>query len=239
MVTMNQKREEQLEKFQKQIQYNFQNIKLLNKALTHSSYSNNRSENLEHNERLEFLGDSILSFIISLHLYEKCSDISEGQLTRIRANIVCEQSLHKTAINLNLGTYILMSKGEINTGGRNRTSILADAVEAIIASIFLDGGIERAREFVIKNLNTIISDAINNKIFSDYKSYLQEITQKDNMGELEYKLIDEKGPDHDKIFEIGLFINNEVSGKGFGRSKKDAQQQAAKDAIDKLGIKYE
>jgi len=239
LIIMDQKRAQQLKKFQEQIQYEFQNVKLLNNALTHSSYSNNRSENLEHNERLEFLGDSILSFIISLHLYEKCSDISEGQLTRIRANIVCEQSLHKTAINLNLGSYILMSRGEINTGGRNRTSILADAVEAIIACIFLDGGIERAREFVIKNLNTIISDAINNKIFSDYKSYLQEAIQKDNMGELEYKLIDEKGPDHDKTFEIGLFINNKVSGKGFGRSKKDAQQQAAKDAIEKLGIKYE
>ncbi len=236
---MDQKRKEQLEKFQKQIQYSFEDIKLLNKALTHSSYSNNRSEDLEHNERLEFLGDSILSFIISLHLYEKCSDVSEGQLTRIRANIVCEQSLHKTAINLNLGSYILMSRGEINTGGRNRTSILADAVEAIIACIFLDGGIEKARAFVMENLNTIISDAMNNKIFSDYKSYLQEAMQKDSMGELEYRLIGEKGPDHDKTFEIGVFINNKVSGKGFGRSKKDAQQQAAKDAIEKLGIKYE
>jgi len=229
----------QLNEFENVIGYSFKNINILNNALTHSSFVASKADFHEHNERLEFIGDSILSMVISLHLYSKCKDAPEGNLTRFRAGIVCEQSLYNASKRLKLGQYLLLSKGEENTGGRNRVSILADAFEALIAAIYLDGGIKKAKTFILSNLNDIINDAAENKIFSDYKSFLQEYIQKDNLGKLSYKLLKEEGPDHDKTFEIALYLNNALIGKGTGHSKKDAQQAAARKAIAGLGADNE
>lgn len=237
MSSIDPKRLKHLNEFESIIGYSFKDISILNNALTHSSYVASKADFLEHNERLEFIGDSILSMVISLHLYNKCKKSPEGSLTRFRAGIVCEQSLYNASNRLKLGEYLLLSKGEENTGGRNRVSILADAFEAVIAAIYLDGGIKKARMFILENLGDIINASVENKIFSDYKSFLQEHVQKNNSGKLSYKLLKEEGPDHDKTFEIALYLNNAIIGRGTGHSKKDAQQAAARDAIISLGVK--
>lgn len=237
MSAIDPKRLKHLNEFENTIGYSFKNINILNNALTHSSFVASKADFLEHNERLEFIGDSILSMVISLHLYSKCKNSPEGSLTRFRAGIVCEQSLYNASDRLRLGQYLLLSKGEENTGGRSRVSILADAFEAIIAAIYLDGGIKKAKAFILENLEDIITDSVENKIFSDYKSFLQEHIQKNNSGKLSYKLLKEEGPDHDKTFEIALYLNNTKIGRGAGHSKKDAQQAAAKDAMINLGVK--
>lgn len=239
MSGIDPKRLKYLNDFEGIIGYSFKNISILNNALTHSSYVASKADFREHNERLEFIGDSILNMIISLHLYSSCKNSPEGSLTRYRAGIVCEQSLYNASDRLKIGQYLLLSKGEENTGGRNRVSILADAFEAVIAAIYLDGGIKKAKDFIITNLKEIINDAVENRIFSDYKSFLQEHIQKNNSGKLSYKMLNEEGPDHDKTFEIALYLNNSMIGKGTGHSKKDAQQAAAKDAIISLGVKNE
>jgi ribonuclease-3 len=239
LSSIDSKRLKQLNDFENVIGYSFKNISILNNALTHSSYIGSKSEFLEHNERLEFIGDSILDMIISLYLFSKCKNSPEGSLTRFRAGIVCEQSLYNASSRLKLGQYLLLGKGEENTGGRKRVSILADAFEAIIAAIYLDGGIKKAKTFILNNLEDIINDAVEHKIFSDYKSFLQEHIQKNNLGKLCYKLLKEKGPDHDKVFEVALYLDNAIIGRGAGHSKKDAQQAAAKDAIVGMGIKHE
>lgn len=239
MTAIDEKRLKQLKELESAIGYTFKNINILNNALTHSSYVASKADFLEHNERLEFIGDSILNMIISLHLYSKCKNSPEGSLTRYRAGIVCEQSLYNVSNRLRLGDYLLLSKGEENTGGRSRVSILADALEAVIAAIYLDGGMKKARKFILDNLGDIIKDSIENRIFSDYKSLLQEHVQKGNLGKLSYKLIKEKGPDHNKTFEIALYLNNTIIGRGEGRSKKDAQQSAAREAVKSLGVMNE
>ncbi len=233
---MDKRRETLLDEFERNILYDFKNIQLLDIALTHSSFAHVHDNEFKYNERLEFLGDSILSAIISLHLFQTMKDMSEGQLTRTRANIVCEQSLFLAAEKLNIGHYIAMSKGEENTGGRKRASILADAFEALIAAIYLDGGIVEANKFVIFVMEDIIESSIDNKIFNDYKSYFQEYVQKYNLGSINYKLISEKGPDHFKEFHIALFLDDKIVGKGKGHSKKDAQQSAAKDAMKAMRL---
>jgi ribonuclease-3 len=157
-------------------------------------------------------------------------------MTRIRANIVCEKSLYATAKKIRIGEYLYLSKGEENTGGRKRVSILADAVEALIAAIFLDGGLDEAKKFVLGFMEEKIESSIKNRIFNDYKSYLQEHVQKYNMGKVEYKLISEKGPDHSKEFNMAVYLNDTLIGSGTGKSKKDAQQSAAKDAITAMGV---
>lgn len=237
MSAIDPKRLKHLNEFESIIGYPFKDISILNNALTHSSFVASKADFLEHNERLEFIGDSILSMVISLHLYSKCKNSPEGTLTRFRAGIVCEQSLYNAANNLKLGQYLLLSKGEENTGGRNRVSMLADAFEAVIAAIYLDGGLKKAKAFVLKNLEDTINASVENRILSDYKSFLQEHVQKNNSGKLSYKLLREAGPDHDKTFEIALYLNNTMIGKGEGHSKKDAQQAAARDAIISLGVK--
>lgn len=239
MSAIDTNRLKQLNEFENVIGYSFKNINILNNALTHSSYIGSKSDFLEHNERLEFIGDAILDMIISLYLYSKCKNSPEGSLTRFRAGIVCEHSLFNASNRLKLGQYLLLSKGEENTGGRNRVSMLADAFEAIIAAIYLDGGINKAKSFILGNLEDIINDAVEHRIFSDYKSLLQEYIQKNNLGKLSYKLLKEKGPDHDKTFEVALYLDSAIVGRGAGHSKKDAQQAAARDAIMELGVKYE
>ena len=237
MSAIDPKRMKHLNEFENIIGYSFKDISILNNALTHSSFVASKADFLEHNERLEFIGDSILSMVISLHLYSKCKNSPEGNLTRFRAGIVCEQSLYNASDRLKLGQYLLLSKGEENTGGRSRVSILADAFEAVIAAIYLDGGIKKAKTFILNNLEDIITGSVENKIFSDYKSFLQEYVQKNNSGKLSYKMLKEEGPDHDKTFEIALYLNSKMIGRGAGHSKKDAQQAAARDALIKLGVK--
>ena len=201
-------------------------------ALTHSSYSN-ENKNYPFNERLEFLGDSVLSIVISDYLFKKETKLPEGELTKIRANIVCEESLSEVSKNIHLGKYMLLGKGEEATGGRERISILADALEAVIAAIYLDGGIKCAREFILTNMEKIINDSIKGKIFRDYKTCLQEVLQSNGENNIWYKLIEEKGPDHNKRFVMEVGINDTVLGIGEGKSKKDAEQVAAKCALDK------
>ena len=218
--------------FEENINYEFTNKEYILEALTHSSYSN-ENKNYPFNERLEFLGDSVLSIVISDYLFKKETKLPEGELTKIRANIVCEESLSEVSKNINLGKYMLLGKGDEATGGRERISILADALEAVIAAIYLDGGIKCAREFILTNMEKIINDSIKGKIFRDYKTCLQEVLQSNGENNIWYKLIEEKGPDHNKRFVMEVGINDTVLGVGEGKSKKDAEQVAAKCALDK------
>ena len=218
--------------FEENINYEFTNKEYILEALTHSSYSN-ENKNYPFNERLEFLGYSVLSIVISDYLFKKETKLPEGELTKIRANIVCEESLSEVSKNIHLGKYMLLGKGEEATGGRERISILADALEAVIAAIYLDGGIKCAREFILTNMEKIINDSIKGKIFRDYKTCLQEVLQSNGENNIWYKLIEEKGPDHNKRFVMEVGINDTVLGVGEGKSKKDAEQVAAKCALDK------
>ena len=205
------------------------NIELFEQKINYE-YEN---KNYPFNERLEFLGDSVLSIVISDYLFKKETKLPEGELTKIRANIVCEESLSEVSKNIHLGKYMLLGKGEEATGGRERISILADALEAVIAAIYLDGGIKCAREFILTNMEKIINDSIKGKIFRDYKTCLQEVLQSNGENNIWYKLIEEKGPDHNKRFVMEVGINDTVLGVGEGKSKKDAEQVAAKCALDK------
>ena len=218
--------------FEENINYEFTNKEYILEALTHSSYSN-ENKNYPFNERLEFLGDSVLSIVISDYLFKKETKLPEGELTKIRANIVCEESLSEVSKDIHLGKYMLLCKGEEATGGRERISILADALEAVMAAIYLDGGLDKAREFILTYMDKIINDSIKGKIFRDYKTCLQEVLQSNGENNIWYKLIEEKGPDHNKRFVMEVGINDTVLGVGEGKSKKDAEQVAAKCALDK------
>lgn len=238
-MSLETKRQKELKEFQQSIGYSFKDETLLDTALTHSSYTANRMDGKAHYERLEFLGDSVLSMIISQYIFKCCKDQAEGQLTRIRANIVCEQSLFDAATKLEMGKFLQISKGEELTGGRTRPSILADAFEAVLAAIFIDGGMSKAKPFVLNNLERTIQQAIQNKIITDYKSFIQEYLQKEFQGKISYKLLSEDGPDHSKTFEMAILLEDNVLGTGSGLSKKEAQQAAAKNAVEKLGIENE
>ena len=231
-MKINRRISSNIELFEQKINYEFKNKEYILEALTHSSYSN-ENKNYPFNERLEFLGDSVLSIVISDYLFKKETKLPEGELTKIRANIVCEESLSEVSKNIHLGKYMLLGKGEEATGGRERISILADALEAVIAAIYLDGGIKCAREFILTNMEKIINDSIKGKIFRDYKTCLQEVLQSYGENNIWYKLIEEKGPDHNKRFVMEVGINDTVLGVGEGKSKKDAEQVAAKCALDK------
>ena len=229
-MNINRKAIYNISRFENTIGYNFQNKSYILEALTHSSYSN-ENKNYKFNERLEFLGDSVLSIVISDFLFKKEKNLPEGELTKLRANIVCEESLSDVAMEIHLGEYLLLGKGEEATGGRERISILADALEAVIAAIYLDGGLEEASKFIFKYMEEIIEDSLEGRIFRDYKTYLQEILQSKGEQHIWYKLIEEKGPDHNKRFVMEVGINDEVLGVGEGKSKKDAEQVAAKSAL--------
>lgn len=232
-MKLNKKILDNIDKFETIIKYKFSNKIYILEALTHSSYSN-ENKNYNFNERLEFLGDSILSIIVSDYLFKNEKDLPEGELTKLRANIVCEESLSDAANKIELGKYMLLGKGEEATGGRQRISILADAFEAVIAAIYLDGGLESAKEFVLDYMEEIIIDSRRGKIFRDYKTHLQEVLQGQGESNIWYKLLDEKGPDHNKIFIMQVGANDNVLGIGEGKSKKEAEQLAAKIALKKL-----
>ncbi|BEP29406.1 ribonuclease III [Helicovermis profundi] len=225
------------EKLQKNIGYVFTNISFLDEALTHSSYSNERRNNLTHNnERLEFLGDSVLSIVISDYLFNNYKDLPEGELTKIRSKIVCESTLGECSRKLELGKFMFFGKGEEMTGGRERTSILADAFEALIASIYLDGGIEESRKFILYQMRSKINDSVEGKVFLDYKTHLQEVIQVNSANHISYEIFKEEGPDHCKIFHTHVKLNENVVGIGKGRSKKESEQEAAKMALEKVSI---
>ncbi|MDY6062136.1 MAG: ribonuclease III [Oscillospiraceae bacterium] len=223
-----------LEKLQQLVGYKFKDERLLQRALTHTSYANECNEgHNKSNERLEFLGDSVLGIITAEHFYLNFKDLPEGELTKLRAATVCENSLSSFARQLGLGEYLLLGKGEMCTGGSDRPSILADAFEALIAAIYLDGGIEEAKKFVLKYVDKAVEE---HRGFKDYKTVLQEVIQK-NPGEvIEYVLVKESGPDHNKRFEVEVHLNSNVIGKGVGTSKKKAEQLAAKEALELMGL---
>jgi len=215
--------------------YTFKDKSKLLLAVTHSSYANEkRHEALQSNERIEFLGDAVLNIITSEYIYNHFTQLPEGEMTKLRASIVCESSLTKCAAKISLGDYLLLGKGEEHTGGRTRPSILSDAFEALIGAIFLDGGIKEAGDFVLKIMNDMLKDLKNNDTFIDYKTEFQEIVQKSGEQKIVYRIVEEKGPDHNKIFVAELSLNNTALGRGEGRSKKEAEQNAAKAALAKL-----
>lgn len=238
---INTERMKLLNEIQDKIGYKFNNIELLNWALTHSSYANEHKRfKIIYNERLEFLGDSVLGLIVSDFIFTKYSDYPEGELTKLRATVVCEPTLSYVAKQIDLGKYLLLGKGEEVTGGRERVSILADAFEALIGSIYLDGKFNSAKTFVLKYMTEIIENAVDGReLFIDYKTQLQELLQKKTKSKIEYKVISEEGPDHNKIFHTEVVVKNRILGKGVGKSKKEAEQNAAKIALERMEAENE
>ena len=215
------------------IGYRFHNISLLQNALAHSSYANERWHNsLMSNERLEFLGDSILGMVVADYLYRNFADRPEGELTRMRADMVCEKALAQVANQIGLGAHLLLGRGEEQGGGRGRNSILADAVESVIAACYLDGGMDAAKAFISRFV--LVNVPVARLSNADYKTALQELVQKKRNQVLTYTMVGESGPDHDKCFEVELTLNGQVVGRGVGSSKKRAEQDAARNAMEEL-----
>ena len=215
------------------IGYRFRNIQLLHNALTHSSYANERWHNsLLSNERLEFLGDSVLGMLVAEYLYRNFPDRPEGELTRMRADMVCEQTLAAAANKIGIGEHLMLGHGEERLGGRNRNSILADAMESVIAACFLDGGIQAALKVVQQFI--LVEVPVTKLHNVDYKTQLQELVQQKKNQVLSYALVGESGPDHEKKFDVEVSLNGSVVGSGSGSSKKRAEQNAAASAIEKL-----
>lgn len=215
--------------FQKNLGYTFSDVSLLKTALTHTSYAHEK--NVCSYERLEFLGDAILQMLTSKYIYTNYPDFPEGKMSRMRANIVCEATLSKIAEKLDVGSFAFLGKGEEMTGGRHRASILADMVEAILAAIYLDGGIEKAQEVIFDAYGHIIDAAAHGKLNSDYKTALQEKLQEKGSVKIEYELIGEEGPAHNKLFTMKVSVNGNTLGSGSGKTKQEAQQMAAKNAL--------
>lgn len=221
-----------LVELEQKIKYEFKNKELLKKALTHTSYA--YEHNVESNEKLEFLGDSILQFVSSEYLYLNFPKLKEGEMTKTRAAVVCENSLYKIAKKLEFGKFLYLGKSELATGGNDRPAILADSVEAVIAAIFMDGGIEPAKQFIIENLSDEVEIASKNVGQKDFKTVLQEKLQINGDVKIEYTIISEKGPDHDKTFEAEVSCNNKKLATGIGKTKKQAEMKAAEKALEIL-----
>lgn len=221
-----------MSEFEKAVGYTFRDHTYPERALTHSSYVNGKQHG--SNERLEFLGDSVLSVVVSKYLFESL-DVPEGRLTKIRAKLVCEDTLHKFANRIELGKFIKLGKGEESTGGRTRKSILADAFEAVIAAIYLDGGLEAASEFVLRFMPPIELIKSDKLIIGDYKTSLQEVIQRNPEEHIEYVITGEKGAAHCRTFTARVLLNGQSIGEGSGLSKKEAEQAAAKEALSLMG----
>ena len=234
MIEVPSDRTDEVFPLQKTLGYTFSDIRLLNKALTHKSYVNERSELLKHNERFEFLGDSVLDVLVSDYLVSEFSDYAEGTLSKIRAAVVNETCLADLARKIELGKYLLLGKGEDFSGGRNKSSILADAFEAVAGALFRDGGLESASQVFLPLLKGEISNFSHSWDFRDFKSELQEYTQNKWVCTPKYKVVNELGPDHAKEFEVTVTIKSQVKGQGSGSSKKEAEQAAAKMAMEKF-----
>lgn len=222
------------DELEESIGYKFKDIKYLQTALTHSSYANESGGRFKSYERLEFLGDAVLGMVTSDYIFKHCPHLPEGELTKLRASLVCEKTICKFSKKLNVGKYLRLSRGERHSGGENRSSILADVFEAVIAAVYLDGGMESASKLVLR----FIVPEINNPgvgNFKDYKTDLQEIVQKNPEETIEYVLTGESGPDHNKRFTVEVRVNSNAIGCGVGKSKKEAEQQAAKEALSLMG----
>lgn len=223
-----------MKELEEKLQYHFKNAEYLKTALTHSSYANECHVPGGSNERLEFLGDSILGLVVADYLFKNFPNLPEGDLTKKRAALVCEKACCGFSQQMGVGNYLLLSRGEQNSGGRTRSSILADAFESITAAIYLDGGMQEARNFILRFVLPLLKES-KPKTFKDYKTALQEIVQKNPEDRLEYVLTGESGPDHDKHFTVEVQLDGNVVGKGGGRSKKEAEQQAAREALELMG----
>lgn len=226
---------ENISEFESIIGYSFTNVSLLETALTHSSYVNenkSKDQTIEDNERFEFFGDAIIEFYVSEYLFNKYDTFPEGDMTKLRASMVCEQSLAECAKQIRLGSFLRMGKGEEHTGGRERASITSDAFEALVAAIYLDSvGTDKVRDFIYEHLIKGLKDKT---LFFDAKTRLQEIIQQDGNADISYEILSESGPAHNKVFEVAVVIGGEEKGRGKGHSKKAAQQQAAEAAIDMM-----
>ena len=227
-----------MQELEKKLNYTFKNPALLSEALSHSSYANeHRSARLSSNERLEFLGDSVLGFVTAEFLFARHPDLPEGDLTRIRAALVCEQSLYEVARKLDLGRFLKLGRGEEAGGGRERTSILADATEAVFAAVYLDGGIQAASDLIHRVLLQAEREEAVEERRRDYKTALQELVQRQADQVLTYRMVGEHGPDHAKVFSAEVLLNGVALGTGTGHSKKEAEQAAARSALGVLGEK--
>lgn len=222
-----------LHEFEDRLGHKFKNIAYLERALTHSSYSGGKNNG--SNERLEFLGDAVLQIVVSQYLFKNMTTVPEGGLTKLRASIVCENSLYSFAKRIDLGRFIFLGKGEEMTGGRDRRSILADAFEAVIAAIFLDGGMEEADRFIMRFVPSIEALKSGKVKLGDYKTILQEIIQQNPEEHVSYEVTDEEGESHHKLFTADVLLNGQVIGSGKGQSKKEAEQAAAREAIRLMG----
>lgn len=225
---------EKFEEIQEILQYKFNNINLLKVALTHTSYAHEAGNGVKHNERLEFLGDTILNLTISDRIYRHMPEISEGNMSKIRATIICEECLFEAALKLKYDEFIMLGKGEEKLGGNKKPSILSDAFEAVIAAIYLDSDFETARDFVINVLGEKTDKAIGLVGQKDYKTKLQEVIQSKSDEKISYKVISESGPDHCKVYEVEVYLGEKVLGVGKGSSKKEAEQHAANQALKKI-----
>ncbi len=219
---------------EKRIGYVFADKELLKEALTHSSYANEMRNGVKCNERMEFLGDAVLSIVTAELLYTKFPDMPEGELSKLRSSLVCTAELSGFAQEIDLGNYLYLGKGELHSGGRERPSILENAFEALIAAVYLDGGMEKAKAHILRFLNSALENHKMN--FKDYKTVLQEVVQQNPDETLNYVTVGESGPDHDKRFEVEVHLNSNVIGRGAGKSKKQAEQEAAREALKLMGI---
>ena len=229
--TEGEARRQQLLALSERLGVTFHDIALLDQALTHTSYANESKRNTAHNERLEFLGDAVLELASSTYLYEHFPEMPEGELTKTRASIVCSTTLAKLATGLHLGDYLLLGRGEEMGGGRTRQTNLEDVFEAVIGAVYLDQGWEAAQAYVVRQLRGEFENAEHGAILKDYKTILQEIVQENGTQPVEYNLIKEEGPDHNKCFTVEVIVNSKVMGQGFGHTKKAAEQAAAYQAI--------
>ena len=220
------------EKLEKSIGYTFKNKELLKKAMTHTSYAYER--NIESNEKLEFLGDSILEFISSKYIYNNYKNLREGEMTKVRAEVVCEDSLYKVAKLHNFSDFILVGRSEANSGGNKKTAILADSVEATIAAIYFDGGLDAAEKFIIDNLKEAIANSTKHVGMKDFKTVLQEKLQENGEVQIKYTVIKESGPDHDKLFTVKVEVDGKELAIGEGKTKKHAEMNAAEKALEVL-----
>ena len=228
------------EAFEKKIEYKFSDTSLIDCALTHSSFTNEqraKGENFPSNERMEFLGDSVLSIISSEYLYANFLELSEGELSKVRSGVVCEKALGVYAREISLGDFLFMGRGEESTGGRGRISILTDALEAVIAALYLDGGISAARDFILPFIKKETDRILKSGRIEDFKTLLQQIIQQEPGDILEYVAVSESGPAHNRVFCVEARLNNNVIGRGSGRSKREAEQNAAREAAALFGEK--
>ena len=228
-----------LNALEERLEYQFHDLALLDTALTHTSYVKGDGRASAHNERLEFLGDAVLELCTSEYLFTRFPDSDEGAMTRLRAQAVCESALYEVAKDYGFGRLLLLGRGEDHSGGREKPSILSDAVEAVIGTLYIDGGMEVAKRFIMRFVHKSVEDAMAGRLIKDHKTMLQEYVQKHHMGQIAYELIGSSGPDHNKTFSMRVLVAGETAGTGEGRTKQEAGQQAARAALVEFGVIHE